>query len=248
MQNLQDRHIGITHQIGQAILPLSFGLANNVSKSPICGPSTSLDGVKFSTDLTNTLTHRVLKMLIFSGDDMMAPHFQPSIIFYLVGKLLEDKVAMPSLDIAQTMVDNCIIEELEASTQLQAKLATEAIAIFNEGKSHQIGTSSSKSCSIIGGEAYLASIVDRSTQERFYMKLGVELLVNDNDILIIGGMESDTTCATPSRVMMDTWAQPVMLDKRLTQELNLTSLDLDPCPFTIITLVGGTKHVTNYTK
>lgn len=60
------------------------------------------------------------------------------------------------------MVDNSIIEELEASTELQAKLDNEASVVFNVDKSHQIGTSPSKNCSIIGGEANLASVAIRS--------------------------------------------------------------------------------------
>ena len=39
-----------------------------------------------------------------------------------------------------------------------------------------------------------------------------------------------------------------MLGKALARELGLTAADLDPCPFTIMTSLGGTEHATGYTK
>lgn len=80
------------------------------------------------------------------------------------------------------------------------------------------------------------------------MKPGVVRLVNYNGIIIFGRTGCNITRATPSWVMMDTWAQLVMLGKHLAQELNLTTSDLEPCPFTIITLVGSTERATSYTN
>lgn len=80
------------------------------------------------------------------------------------------------------------------------------------------------------------------------MKPRVERLVNNNSILIVGHTRSDTTCATPLRVITDIEAQLMMFGKRLVQELNLTTLDLEPCPLTIITLVGGIECVASFTK
>ena len=73
-------------------------------------------------------------------------------------------------------------------------------------------------------------------------------LVNDNNVLVVGRTGGNATRATPVRVMMDFSAQPVMIGKRLAQELGLNADDLEPCPFTIITSVGGTERATGYTR
>ena len=48
-------------------------------------------------------------------------------------------------------------------------------------------------------------------------------------------------------MMMDSGAQPVMIGKRLAQELGLATEDVAPCPFTIVTSVGHMKQATGYT-
>ena len=57
-----------------------------------------------------------------------------------------------------------------------------------------------------------------------------------------------TTRATPLRVIMYSLAQPVMIGKRLVYELGLSATELEPCPFTIVTSVGGTERGTRYTR
>ena len=52
----------------------------------------------------------------------------------------------------------------------------------------------------------------------------------------------------PSGVMMDSGAQPIMINKKLAQKLWLTADDLAPCSFTIVTLVGHVKQTTSYTQ
>ena len=52
----------------------------------------------------------------------------------------------------------------------------------------------------------------------------------------------------PRRVLMDTGAQPVMIGKLLADVLGLTASDLKPCPFTILTSLGGTEWATGQTK
>ena len=49
-------------------------------------------------------------------------------------------------------------------------------------------------------------------------------------------------------MMMDKGAQLVMFGKPLAQDLGLIGANLEPCPFTIVTLVGGIEHATSYTK
>jgi hypothetical protein len=48
--------------------------------------------------------------------------------------------------------------------------------------------------------------------------------------------------------MMDSGAQPVMIDKKLAKELQLTAADLTPCPFIIVTSIGHVERATGYTR
>ena len=52
----------------------------------------------------------------------------------------------------------------------------------------------------------------------------------------------------PQKVLLDTGAQPVMLGRSLAESLGLNAKDLDPCPFTIATSLGGTEHPMGLTK
>jgi hypothetical protein len=52
----------------------------------------------------------------------------------------------------------------------------------------------------------------------------------------------------PTQVLLDIGAQPVMLGKKVAKELQLKKMDLEPCPFTIVTSLGSTKHVIRLTK
>jgi len=61
-------------------------------------------------------------------------------------------------------------------------------------------------------------------------------------------MGGNTTHVTPLRVMMDSDAQLVMIGKKLAQKLGLTIVDLEPCPFIIVTSIGGTKQTTYFIK
>ena len=52
----------------------------------------------------------------------------------------------------------------------------------------------------------------------------------------------------PQKVLLDTRAQPVMLGRLLAESLGIKEEDLDPCPFTIATSLGGTEQPTGLTK
>ena len=69
--------------------------------------------------------------------------------------------------------------------------------------------------------------------------------MNDKFLFVVSRMNIR---ATPLRVMMDSGAQPVMIYKGLADSLGLTPTNLDPCPFTIVTSVGGTERATCYTN
>ena len=60
--------------------------------------------------------------------------------------------------------------------------------------------------------------------------------------------QSKVLSVSPQRVLMDTSAQPVMLDKRLAVELGLVASDLDSCLFMVATSLGGTEQSSGITK
>ena len=93
---------------------------------------------------------------------------------------------------------------------------------------------------------YLARVPTRSARERHEVKPEVVRLVNEGQTFYMTRGDSSRAC--PKRVSLDTGAQPVMLGRRLANELGLVLHDLDPCPFTIATTLGGTKQPTGLTK
>ena len=72
-------------------------------------------------------------------------------------------------------------------------------------------------------------------------------MVNNTDILMVYRTRGNATWVAPRCVMMDAGAQPVMISKKLCQELGLVAEDLAPCPFTIVTSVGHMERATGYT-
>ena len=52
----------------------------------------------------------------------------------------------------------------------------------------------------------------------------------------------------PQKVLLDTLAQSILLKKNLAENLGSKAKDLDPCPFTIATSLGGIEHPTEHTK
>ena len=58
----------------------------------------------------------------------------------------------------------------------------------------------------------------------------------------------DSFQVLPHKVLLDTGVQPMMLGKLLAQSLGLSASNLDPCPFTIATSLGGTEQPTGLTK
>lgn len=239
------RHSGLSDQIGQARLPLSFGLADAGSAARSYIPASAQDGGTVVRDTAHTLAYKVLQMPIFSSVELLAPDFKPAGVFHLAGKMLEGKVPMPSLEVAQAVTEPSTDEDL---AKLRAKLAAEAIAAFDEGASQQTEPSPSFDAPLPTGVAYLSDVAARSARERRNLRPGVVRLVNDNNVLVVSRTGGNATRATPLRVMMDSGAQPVMIGKRLAQELGLSAADLEPCPFTIVTSVGGTERATGYTR
>nr|PNR60606.1 hypothetical protein PHYPA_003399 [Physcomitrium patens] len=71
------------------------------------------------------------------------------------------------------------------------------------------------------------------------MKKKILHLVNNNDMLVVSHFSVNTTNTISLHTMLDFKAQLFMIDKWFAQELRLTSLNLEPSTFTIVTLVGA---------
>ena len=102
--------------------------------------------------------------------------------------------------------------------------------------------------SLISGVAYLSDVAARSARERGSIRPGVVRLVNTNGVMVVGHTDGNTTRTTPPHVMLDSGAQPVMIGKQLAKDLGLRADDLEPCPFSIVTSVGGTEKAMGYTR
>ena len=67
------------------------------------------------------------------------------------------------------------------------------------------------------------------------MQPGVVRLMNDKSLFVVSRADIPAIHVTPLRVMVDSGAQPVMIGKEFADSLGLTPINLDLCPFTIIT-------------
>ena len=239
------RHSGSLDHIGQARLPLSFGLADIASAPRRHVSVPAPDGGTVARDSAHTLAYKVLQMPIFSSVDLLATDLQPAGVFHLAGSMLEGKVPMPSLEVSQAVTAPPTEEDLVA---MRAKLAAEAVAAFEANATATPAVRSSGDQSLISGVAYLSDVAARSARERRNLRPGVVRLVNDGGVMVVGCTDGNSTRATPLRVMLDSGAQPVMIGKQLAQDLGLGAADLEPCPFTILTSVGGTEKAMGYTR
>jgi len=52
----------------------------------------------------------------------------------------------------------------------------------------------------------------------------------------------------PFRVLLNSIVQPLMLGKAIVDGLGLTDLNLYPCPYHILTSMGGSKKARGLTK
>ena len=152
---------------------------------------------------------------------------------------------MPSLEVSQAVTAPPTEEDLVA---LRAKLAAEAISAFDAKSTSSLTAQSSGEQSLISGVAYLSDIAPRSARQRRSLRPGVVRLANDGGVMVVGRTDGNSTRAIPLRVMLDSGAQLVMIGKQIAQDLGLGAADLEPCPFTIVTSVGGTEKATGYTR
>lgn len=80
------------------------------------------------------------------------------------------------------------------------------------------------------------------------MRPRIICLVNDGGVIVVGRTNGNPTRATSLRIMLDLGAQLVMIGKQLALDLDLGASNLESCPFTIVTLVGGMEKAMGYTR
>ena len=164
VESLRARTNGPADQIGQARLPLSFGLADVVQS--VSGRNSSTDASNSSTDMMHTLASKVLDTPLFTAMEFSLPNFQPAKVFHLAGRILEGKASLPALTVAQATAENPVIEDPEEVAKRRARLAVEAIASFDAHTLDDGGPSTSYDSPISVGAAYLSDVAARPARER----------------------------------------------------------------------------------
>ena len=139
-------------------------------------------------------------------------------------------------------------EDPEEAAKRRARLAEEAIASFDVHAWDGQKPTSSYHSPASAGAAYLFNIAARPARERRGVRPGVVQMVNDSSILMVSQAGGNPIRVAPQCVMMDSGAQPVMIDMKFAQELRLTGDDLTPCPFTIVTSIGHVERAIGYTR
>lgn len=105
-------------------MPLSFGLVDATISIGSHIPPPWRDGDSTLKDLMQALTNKILHMPIFSSLELMAPYFEPTRVFHLVGRLLEDNVDLSCLQVFQAITHVSLVEDPKELLTLRPKLAT----------------------------------------------------------------------------------------------------------------------------
>ena len=129
VDNLRAQNNGPADHIGQARLPLSFGLAD-VAQS-VSGCNLSLEALNPATDMVHTLASKVLHTPLFTSMEWSSSDIQPAKVFHLAGRILEGKATTSSLTVANATADLPTTEDYEETAKRQARLAKEAIESFD---------------------------------------------------------------------------------------------------------------------
>ena len=253
------RFQGPADNIGQARLPLSFDLTDVTATLPADSGrrATSLSG-----DQVKEMACKLLQVPLFSVLQMQQPDFQPADVYHMAWNMAQGKEPLPSVIASNAMQTEVPTQEEERLSRERAKAATEAeVALRNwTGWRKDLlpaedltGVQKTESfdrpdSSAVGGAAavYLASVSARPARERQQLKPGVVRLVNHGHVFSVSSGKRKSVF--PTRVLCDTGAQPVMIGKRLADDLQITASDLEPCPFMIATSVGGTEKASGMTK
>ena len=115
------------NQIGQARLPLSFGLADAVQtisgRYPNEVPNSAIN-------VAHTLASKVLHTPLFMAMDWLSTEFQPAKVFHLASRILEGKASLPSMTVAQATTDILAPEDPEKVAKRRAKFAAETLRLL----------------------------------------------------------------------------------------------------------------------
>ena len=186
--------MGLPDHIGQSRLPLSFNNAD-AAPSSVAPPLTSVPQASSThKDATQSFAYKVLQLLVFAGVDFLTPDFQPANVFHLVGSMLEGKVPMSSLEVSHAMTAPPTEEDMVA---IRAKLAVEALSIFEANATSPPIIQPSRDQALISRVAYLSNDAARSTRERRGVCPKVVRLVNDDGVMVVGRTDGNSTRATP---------------------------------------------------
>lgn len=95
---------------------------------------------------------------------------------------------------------------------------------------------------------YLFDITTRSAckYQNLYLR-GVQL-IDENNLLVISYIDSNANYFRLLHVIIDFGAQLFMISKEFFLQLNLSVTNLEPCVFTIITLVESNEQAINYVR
>ncbi len=252
------RHKGPADSIGQSRLPLTFGLADVVATPSQVGAIQKEDAAG-REDVVKSLALKVLEIPLFSGIQLQSGDFDASAVYHMAGKMMQGTVPVPANVAMKEMGKSPMVEDEEGIRREVVKEATDALRKWKGWKKDSpspiefdsgLQTLSEDSVEQIGdmgiAASYLANVPARAARERLQVKPGVVRLANSGHVFSVArGAASEVF---PQKVLLDTGAQPVMLGRLLAESLGIKGEDLDPCPFTIATSLGGTEQPTGLTK
>ena len=251
------RHKGPADNIGQSRLPLTFGLADVATKS-LHDRSANEEKTSVMDDVIKELALKVLEIPLFAGIQLQRADFDAATVYHMAGKMMQGKVQLPAHVAMKETNDHVEGENTEDIKKQAAIEVAEALRRWKGWKKDpplavefDSGVHSGDSSIDVGDDmkvaaSYLANIPARASRERLQMKPGVVKLANSNHVFSVG--RGNGSRVYPQKVLLDTGAQPIMLGKSLAESLGIKIEDLDPCPFTIATSLGGTEHPTGLTK
>jgi hypothetical protein len=99
---------------------------------------------------------------------------------------------------------------------------------------------------LFSAAARVKTMPTRPAIERSSITLGVVVVDNSQGIFQLVGPKEKVF--VPRRVLLDSGAQPLMLEASVIEGLGLTKDTLEKCPWTISTSMGGTEYTTAITK
>ena len=104
--------------------------------------------------------------------------------------MLKGKVHMPSLEVSQVVATSSTEKEMVA---MQAKLAAEAVSIFEANTTSPPIIQPSGDQTLISGVAYLSNVATRSARKRRGVHPGVVRLVNGDRLMMVGRTDDNST-------------------------------------------------------